>query len=341
MRWNFFTAVLAVLITAGSIAIEMQKANAQATAGSSNQDARSVLAGAPTHSAENFPASEGAGTKPFVFGRETYKPNNENQTCGFSKLQLPERIKIFAIQGAGLKQNFQIDQSGEMATRVDVVVNEPSTPVVLMLGNYEPSVWNIGWTRGTKILAVIAGGYGKQVLNGLPQDVPTRAGSTTERGTCAQFFSSLERAEALNPASRQIFGHEVDMLYQVNDGKAIVGQLLASNAMLVTADSAKPVESFGIPESQWAGPPALELAVRHGYLRVAGQADVDAWLAAQSVDPAQADIPPLAKGAARLKPRLITTRGYCSARGLCFAAGIVWFECSHLFCAEGCATAHW
>jgi len=40
-----------------------------------------------------------------------------------------------------------------------VAVNQRGTPVVLMLGAYEPTVWNIGWTQGTQIVAVMASGY--------------------------------------------------------------------------------------------------------------------------------------------------------------------------------------
>ena len=41
--------------------------------------------------------------------------------------------------------------------------NQPSAPVVLMLGSYEPTVWNIGWSPGTRILAVLVSGYHAQV----------------------------------------------------------------------------------------------------------------------------------------------------------------------------------
>ena len=60
---------------------------------------------------------------------------------------------VFASGGySGRTLDFQIDQSGHQATQFDVVVNSPTKPAVLMLGAYEPSIWNISWTPKTKIV---------------------------------------------------------------------------------------------------------------------------------------------------------------------------------------------
>src|SRR4051812_29504826 len=85
-------------------------------------------------------------------------PNARNSlpppTCGFPGLRLPANLRVFVASGYGGRQSgYQIDDSGNEATRFDIAVNSPNEPVAIMLGAYEPTVWNIGWTRGTRIVA--------------------------------------------------------------------------------------------------------------------------------------------------------------------------------------------
>ena len=47
---------------------------------------------------------------------------------------------------------------------MDVVVNYSSKPVVLMLGAYEPTIWNIKWTPTTHIVALLVSGYRRQAV---------------------------------------------------------------------------------------------------------------------------------------------------------------------------------
>ncbi len=275
--------------------------------------------------------SRSTATKPFAFGQGL--PFRQFPDCTFPGLSLPADAKILAVQGNGLKQDFQIDQSGNMAVRVDVAINEPAAPVVLILGSYEPTIWNIGWTPGTRLLAVLAGGYSKQVPNGVPDGVPVRTGGFGSKDACQASYASLERIDALNPVSHQVFGRPIDMLYPVADGKAMVGQPLPAGASLLTAASAKSSEAFRIPEAQWAGPPALERAVRLGYLRPATPSDADAWLSEQSKLPALADIPPMAGGMP--KPQLVMIRGYVVLKAYAFPAGLYGSNAASFFVPKG------
>ena len=109
---------------------------------------------------------------PFSFQEKRELPPDKrpplHTQCEFPNLMLPKSFVVYATGGySGKRQNFQIDQSGHQATQFDVAVNEPQKPVVLILGAYEPSVWNIGWSPGTKIIAVLASGYHKQVIAGI------------------------------------------------------------------------------------------------------------------------------------------------------------------------------
>ena len=43
-------------------------------------------------------------------------------------------------------------------------MNRPGEAVALMLGSYDPTVWHVGWTRGTRIVAILVGGYHRQAV---------------------------------------------------------------------------------------------------------------------------------------------------------------------------------
>lgn len=75
----------------------------------------------------------------------------------------------------GRELSFQIDQSGHQATQFDITVNSPEQPVALILGAYEPTVWNIGWKSGHED----RGGVCLGVL-------PSRRGGSGCQGACAQ-----------------------------------------------------------------------------------------------------------------------------------------------------------
>jgi hypothetical protein len=55
----------------------------------------------------------------------------------------------------------------------------------------DPSIWNIGWTRGTRILAVLVSGYHRQVVAGLEPQVPTLQSTFSNKGECG-FFHSVQ-----------------------------------------------------------------------------------------------------------------------------------------------------
>jgi len=341
MKKSFFSAALSALLVVVGVAqasSAMDTVDEAAPPQAPPASGSAVLPGPPPLPTQPSvsSASRSGSTKPFNFGDGIRRPDLTapvSSNCGFPNLHLPKRVQIFALQGSGIKQDFQIDQSGEMATQADVAINEPSTPVVLILGNYTPTIWNIGWTRGTHVIAVIAGGYGRQVLNGLSPDVAVRNGSASGNDGCGRVFSSLERENGVNPVSRQVFGQPVDMLYPVKDGKVVVGEPLPHDAALVTDDSAKPPESFQIPKSDWAGPPALAEAAKAGYLRPASDADADAWLAAKHSASDDEDLPPNANG--RPTHRLIVMRGYVVLKAYTLPKGLYGAHAATFFVPKG------
>lgn len=272
-------------------------------------------------------------TKPFTFDRSVAQDPTP-AACAFPGLALPARAKVFAAGAyGGSRQAWQIDDSGHEATRMDVVANQPRAPVVLMLGSYEPTVWNVGWTPGTRILAVLVSGYHRQVVTGLPASVPVLVSSHDNKGPCGYFYVSGERARRLNPIARQVFGRAVDMLYVAHGGKVVIGDPLPPDVALVTDRKARAPESFRRPDSQLAGPAGLEQAVRDGYLRPATPADVDAWFIALQASPRHEDVPPIAGGAPR--PHISMIRGYVVLKDYTLPPGLYGANSATFFVPRG------
>lgn len=300
--------------------------------------ATTASAATPTRPVADEPVSPIAAealapTKPFAFVAEAVPAA---AACEFDGLQLPPLTKVYAAGAyGGSRQDFQIDQSGHEATRMDVAVNQPDVPVVLMLGAYEPTVWSIGWTRGTQILAVLVSGYHRQLITGLPASVPVRISTYENKGGCGHFYVTAEKAGKLNPIARRVFGRPVDMLYPARDGKVAVGLPLAASVALVTDSSAKPASSFRLPNSSLAGPAGLEQGVLDGFLREADSSDGAAWIAAKRAQRrAPVDAPPIAGGV--LAPRMPEMfRAYVVLKPYTLPAGLYGANSATFFVLKG------
>jgi hypothetical protein len=213
--------------------------------------------------------------------------------CQFHGVQWPEDFGILvAGDHLGAPQSFQLDQSGNPATRFDVDVNSPVRPVVLMLGAYQPSVWNIRWTPGTRILAALVSGYHRQVVAGLPDTVPRLISTFDNKGPCGYFYVGEDGLERINPMARQLFGRPADRIYKASRGKVVVGEPIGAGVVMLTSPDIRP-DSFADPTAPLAGRAGVDEAVRRGTLRPATQADIDAWKAtALRMRPAR-DVPPI------------------------------------------------
>jgi len=226
-------------------------------------------------------------------GKSRESPPQE-PVCGFPALALPADFSVLAAGAySGRTISFQIDQSGHEGTQIDVAVNSPDRPVVLMLGAYEPTVWNIGWSKETKILAVLVGGYHRQAVAGVDKSIPLLVSSYDNKGPCGYFYVNSDNLAPLNPLARRVFGRPVDMVYPATNGKVDVGKPLPAGATLVRSAAITP-ESFYDNNAPIAGPAGLEEAVRKGLLRRATAADAQAWSDAVLQNSPPPDVPPVA-----------------------------------------------
>lgn len=265
-----------------------------------------------------------ADLKPFEFQPEAEQPTGvvEKPACGFPELQLPTDFSVFAAGAySGRKISFQIDQSGHEGTQIDVAVNSPNKPVVLMLGAYEPTIWNIGWAKGTKILAVLVSGYHRQAVAGLEKSVPLLNSSHDNRGPCGYFYVTSDNLSALNPMAKRVFRQPVEMVFPAENGRVVVGASLRNDTKLVTSSETSPT-SFYDKDAPIAGPAGLEDSVRKGLLRKATAADADAWADTVIQNSPQRDIPPVAGKGIPKPPRPPIYNAYVVLKSFTYPAGL-------------------
>lgn len=234
----------------------------------------------------------------FKFDPATLSSNMSPQPigCSFPSGSLPKKFVVFAAGAyTGKEVDFQIDQSGHQATKVDVAVNYTDSPVVLMLGAYEPTIWNIGWSDKTRIAAVFASGYHRQVLAGIPDSVPYFISTYDNKGGCGSSYITAENPAGFDALSRKLFNRPVENVYPISNGTALMGLPIKPGMRLLTS-STNTVESYYDRNAPLAGPAGVRDAVAKGLLRPAAPEDMQAWMAVMKEKAAQeaANNPPKA-----------------------------------------------
>lgn len=261
----------------------------------------------------------------------------QQATCRFAEINLPERFSVFAAGAySGRPLDQQIDQSGHMATRIDVTVNQPGKPVVLMLGAYEPTVWNIGWTADTQIIAVFASGYHRQVIAGLDNSVPTLISTHDNAGPCGSYHVDADKVGWLNPLSKSLFGRTVDSVHLAQNGVVAIGPTIQANRLVTSPHT--PPESYFDKTRPMSGSAGLNEAVRSGALRRATRQDADAWQAAVAKAAPAQETPPIAgaKSQRKLSPDL--HNAYVVLKPFTYPSGLYGANSATFFIAPGLST---
>lgn len=249
------------------------------------------------------------------------KPQAKPQ-CGFSNLKLPKDFAVFAAGAySGRRLTFQIDQSGHDATQIDVAVNYTAKPVVLLLGAYEPTVWNIGWSQGTTIVAVYASGYHAQAIAGVDKATAKLVSTYENHGPCGYFYINEQGTGVSNALSRSLFGRPIDTVYPAKNGKVVVGDALAPATRLLTSADTPP-ESFINKSAPLAGRAGVADAVRKGLLRPATMTDAEAWSDAVFRNNPARDVPPVAGQGIPRPPRPSIGEAYVVLGRFTYPAGL-------------------
>jgi hypothetical protein len=196
--------------------------------------------------------------------------------CTFAARELPsDMIVIAAGSYAGRPAGFQIDQSGHEATLFEVGVHAEK-PVGLLLGSYDPAIWSIRWSEGTRIVAVFVSGYHRQRVAGLPKGVPLIVSTYDDNGPCGyNYFSDESGLGWINPKARTIFGTSATRVYnKAPDGRIDIIESTRPRAAYISS-SDTPVASFRDAKAPPAGIAGLREGVVKGLLRPVTAADVE------------------------------------------------------------------
>lgn len=262
--------------------------------------------------------------------------NELSSTCGFDEVEFPDDFFVLA-SGAykGVVQNNQIDQSGHRATRFEIVVNSTDKPAVLILGAYEPSIWNISWTKGTHILAVLVTGYHRQVLAGLPADTPVLNSSYDNRGPCKYLYMAEKNLHKLNPLSEKVFNKKVNKVVFAKSGYAVLGRKLSRNSNLFTSKDTPP-EKFIDGSKPRAGKDGIRDAISKGVLRPVTRADLHNWAKQKAAISKSDDLPPVENGnpLKAYMPRR-SHNGYVILKKFTIPAGLYGAHSATFFLDEG------
>jgi len=187
-------------------------------------------------------------------------------SCSFGNMVWPPNLKVYAVKArSGKPLATQIDKSGKIAGQIDVVVKS-EYPVALMFDGYDPIIWNVGRETNTKIVAVAATGYNRQVVAGIPRSLPTVFSTRDNAGSCQSLVFDKDETK-WNEVSKQLFGKVIDRSYAGSEkGAVAVGAHVGLKDRVVTSDET-PAESFYLKDDELSGEMGIKAAVKAGFLR--------------------------------------------------------------------------
>jgi len=200
-----------------------------------------------------------------------------NIGCKFENLILPENTLIYATgKYNGRELNSYIDRSNHKVTQFDIVINSPKKPVALILGAYEPSVWNIGWTKNTKILAIVAAGYHRQAVVGMTESTPLLISTYDNKSECGYGYVGSSESSKIKQLSTKIFNREPDSVIVANEGTAIIGEQINLDEKIVRSDYVT-LKDIIENDIYLTGDAKLKKELKAGNIRELTKKDIDNW----------------------------------------------------------------
>ncbi|MDR0997105.1 MAG: hypothetical protein LBL69_05535 [Zoogloeaceae bacterium] len=187
---------------------------------------------------------------------------------------LPADTALY-VAGAyhGQPAGIQIEEkSARAAGTFTVWVDSPERPVALLLNAYEPSIWHLRWTPGTRIVAVYAMGHHLQIVAGLPSQTQLRYAARRLHAM------SAEEAPILALQAKAWFGRPVTGMLLAPLGKRPdAGQVFIGGKRPASAYAPNPHDrpdhAFRWPGTPLTGQAGLSAAEKAGILRRATDAD--------------------------------------------------------------------
>ncbi|MEM7386417.1 MAG: hypothetical protein AAF514_15865 [Verrucomicrobiota bacterium] len=206
---------------------------------------------------------------------------------------LPGDFRLYAVSATQRTPNalpeYQLDEEKGLVSRADVIVNQPDgLPVVLVLtGNGDPIVWNVGWTEGTRLAGVIVSGRSQQALVGTPSSVPHLISSFLVPGDFDFFVAHGATRDLLdlNARLRMVGGRDIDFFYfeKENTGRFEVGQPLEAGHPVLYSDDLD-LERYRLDATPLYGKAGIRQLISENKIRGATIDDIEAWTREGGVD---------------------------------------------------------
>jgi len=205
---------------------------------------------------------------------------------------LPEDFVVYSVRAHrdGNPLGIRLDDTAKTATQVEIVVNLPRKPVVLVLTAHDPVVWRVGHTEHTRIAGILVSGNHGQALIGVSKSTPHAISSLKGGGEFPSFYAPREspvhprfESSELRATRRSVFklvGRDIDhFLHQPTDGVFYIGDKPAKKVAVAYSEDLK-IEDYVDPDRPLVGQPALDELAKARKLRPASMVDIGAWLEA-------------------------------------------------------------
>ncbi|MDB5814736.1 MAG: hypothetical protein JWN23_1853, partial [Rhodocyclales bacterium] len=187
---------------------------------------------APAASADHpVPADE---TKVSTTGRPAGQTPAD--ACSRFVQHLPTTYEVHAAgEYAGRALGYQSSATGHEMTGIDVYVNKPGVNVVLALGAYEPTIWNIQSASDTHLVGVIVSGYHAGQVRGLASSIPVLQTSYEEGTPCGYFYISTDKNQAAYPFISKLLTRAVDSVQVPANHRVEIGEGIAQKDSVMQA----------------------------------------------------------------------------------------------------------
>jgi hypothetical protein len=199
--------------------------------------------------------------------------------CQFPQFPSVSDFDVYSVSSYG------DSLSPRSESKVDVVVNQTTKPIALMLSAGSATNWNIQWTPGTVVLAVFVTSLEKQTVSGLNNGVPILISTEDDNAGCSSTNPGWNNLYAVNAFSKRLYGRTALRNYFAPGNKVVVGKPVSPDVKLVSSSDPPPTTSIPVAPPM-TGIAALEELTRSGALRKATAQDAQGWYDAASRDPA-------------------------------------------------------
>jgi hypothetical protein len=221
-----------------------------------------------------------------------YAQSDDPRRCSIAD-RLPREAEVYHVGTyagtSSLGAQIELDNDGHEVRKTDVLVNLPNRSIVLVMTAYDPVVWNVAWTKGTRIVGAVVSGYHGQAVLGISKAVPLyrTTYTDTERREdggaltpCPYFYvyKQDETAERASAVIRSITGKPVTRFIQApRRGIVLVGGSLPAPGTTFESSADYRLKDFVVLRKRGelpAGERGMEELVKLGHARHATPEDI-------------------------------------------------------------------